>query len=159
MLQLLIVEYHIECRRDLFGNIGMGDFAARAEVTSKDELGTMAESLNAMLDNTLGLIQTREERDAMQTSIQKLLREVSGVADGDLTVEAEVTADMTGAIADSFNLMIGQLRQIERVHRAPVSPRDKRPRGIVDLDIEYRDREPAGLAYYFPSLFPVKCVP
>lgn len=48
----------------------------------------------------------------MQASIQKLLREVSGVADGDLTVEAEVTADMTGAIADSFNLMIGQLREI-----------------------------------------------
>ncbi|MEJ2607487.1 MAG: methyl-accepting chemotaxis protein, partial [Anaerolineales bacterium] len=71
-----------------------------------------SETLNAMLDNTLGLIQTREERDAMQASIQKLLREVSGVADGDLTVEAEVTADMTGAIADSFNLMIGQLREI-----------------------------------------------
>jgi methyl-accepting chemotaxis protein len=92
--------------------IGMGNFGARVEVTSHDELGEMSETLNAMLDNTLGLIQTREERDAMQASIQKLLREVSGVADGDLTVEAEVTADMTGAIADSFNLMIGQLREI-----------------------------------------------
>jgi methyl-accepting chemotaxis protein len=92
--------------------IGMGNFDARVEVTSHDELGETSETLNAMLDNTLGLIQTREERDAMQASIQKLLREVSGVADGDLTVEAEVTADMTGAIADSFNLMIGQLREI-----------------------------------------------
>ena len=94
---------------DLFSNIGMGDFEARAEVTSKDELGTMAESLNAMLDNTLVLIQSREERDAIQASILKLLEEISGLAEGDLTRRAEVTAEMTGAIADSFNAMAEQL--------------------------------------------------
>jgi twitching motility protein PilJ len=72
----------------------------------------MTISLNAMLDNILGLIQTREERDTMQASVVKLLDEVSGVAEGDLTAEAEVTADVTGAIADSFNYMIDQLREI-----------------------------------------------
>ena len=97
---------------DLFSNIGMGDFEARAEVTSKDELGTMAESLNAMLDNTLVLIQSREERDAIQASILKLLKEISGLAEGDLTRRAEVTAEMTGAIADSFNTMAEQLSDV-----------------------------------------------
>jgi methyl-accepting chemotaxis protein len=97
---------------DLLGDIGVGDFGARAPVRSNDEMGRLAVSLNAMLDNTLALIQTREERDTMQASVRKLLEEVSGVADGDLTVEAEVTADMTGAIADSFNYMITQLRDI-----------------------------------------------
>ena len=97
---------------DLFSQIGMGNYEARAEVTTGDEVGAMATSLNAMLDNTLTLIQTREERDAMQSSIMKLLDEISGVAEGDLTAEAEVTADISGAIADSFNLMIGQLRDI-----------------------------------------------
>ena len=97
---------------ELFSAIGIGEFQARAEVTSGDELGTLANSLNAMLDNTLTLIQTREERDAMQASVMKLLEEVSGVAEGDLTAEAEVTADVTGAIADSFNFMISQLREI-----------------------------------------------
>jgi twitching motility protein PilJ len=72
----------------------------------------MAASLNAMLDNTLALLQTREERDEMQTSIMRLLDEVSDVAEGDLTQEAEVSADMTGAIADAFNYMIQQLRDI-----------------------------------------------
>ena len=65
-----------------------------------------------MLDSTLGLIQSREERDSIQTNIQKLLEEISGVADGDLTKEAEVTEEITGAIADSFNTMIGELRTI-----------------------------------------------
>ena len=97
---------------DLFSNVGLGDFEARAEVTSEDELGEMANNLNSMLDNTLNLIQSQEEKDHIQNAIQKLLTEVADVADGDLTAEAEVTADMTGAIADSFNYMIEQLRNI-----------------------------------------------
>jgi len=97
---------------DLFAQIGAGNLKARAPVVSRDELGTMAVSLNSMLDNTLTLIQSREERDRIQGSIRKLLEEVSGVAEGDLSGQAEVTPDVTGAIADSFNVMIAELRRI-----------------------------------------------
>ena len=97
---------------DTFSQIGMGNFGARAQVASKDELGRMANSLNAMLDNTLALIQTREDRDAMQDSVVKLLDEIGALAEGDLTKRAEVTADMTGAIADSFNVMAEQLGRV-----------------------------------------------
>ena len=97
---------------DMFGNIGIGDFEARADVLTNDELGEMAESLNAMLDNTLTLIQSREERDAIQESIMKLLTEISDLADGDLTARAEVTEEITGAIADSFNSMAEQLSRV-----------------------------------------------
>jgi len=97
---------------DLFGDIGIGDFDARTKVTSEDELGVMARSLNAMLDNTLTLIQTSEDRDAMQAAVMKLLEEISGLADGDLTVRAEVTEDFTGAIADSFNDMAEELSRV-----------------------------------------------
>jgi len=44
----------------------------------------------------------------------KLLDEISGLAEGDLTGRAEVTADFTGAIADSFNVMTEQLSQVVR---------------------------------------------
>lgn len=97
---------------NLFNEIGMGQFDSRAEVISQDELGTMANSLNAMLDNTLNLIQSREERDAMQESIMKLLAEISALTEGDLTARAEVTEQITGAIADSFNAMAEQLTGI-----------------------------------------------
>ncbi|MBI4748480.1 MAG: HAMP domain-containing protein [Acidobacteria bacterium] len=96
----------------LFNAIGIGDFDTRAEVYSEDELGQMTTSLNAMLENILSLIQSQEEREQIQNSIMKLLDEIAGVAEGDLTQEAEVTAEMTGAIADSFNFMIGELRRI-----------------------------------------------
>ncbi len=92
--------------------IAAGDYKARANVTSEDELGQVAKGLNGMLDNTVSLISSREERDQIQASIMKLLNDVSGVAEGDLTKEAEVSADMTGSIADSFNFMIEELRRI-----------------------------------------------
>ncbi len=92
--------------------VGVGDIKSRVEHPSGSELGMIARSLNSMLDNTVALVQSRDERDQMQRSIMKLLDEVSGVAEGDLTVEAEVTADMTGALADSFNFMIIELRRI-----------------------------------------------
>ncbi len=96
----------------IFDKISVGDYSARAQVTSNDELGNMARSLNTMLDNIFELIQTREERNTMQASLMKLLDDVSGIADGDLSKEAEVTQDFTGAIADAFNFAIMQLRQI-----------------------------------------------
>ena len=95
-----------------FESIRVGDYAARADTFYNDELGQMAGALNTTLDNTVSLIQSREERDNIQHSIMKLLDEVSGVAEGDLRKEAEVTSDITGAIADSFNYMIVELRQL-----------------------------------------------
>jgi methyl-accepting chemotaxis protein len=96
----------------LFNEIGMGNFNARSKVISRDELGTMAQSLNSMLDNTLHLIQSNEERDKMQDAIMKLLMDISVLTEGDLTIRAEVTEDMTGAIADSFNTMAEQLSRL-----------------------------------------------
>ncbi|MCH9649549.1 MAG: methyl-accepting chemotaxis protein [Deltaproteobacteria bacterium] len=98
--------------QEVFSRIGIGDFQARVDVVSQDEVGQVAENLNAMLDNTMVLIQSQEDRDKMQGSVMKLLDEVSGVAEGDLTREAEVTPEITGAIADSFNFMISELRDL-----------------------------------------------
>jgi len=98
----------------LFEQIGKGNYDARTEVVSNDELGSMATTLNAMLDNVTVLIQSQAERDAIQNSIMKLLEEISSLTEGDLTARAEVTEDMTGAIADSFNAMTDQLSDIIR---------------------------------------------
>jgi len=47
-----------------------------------------------------------------QEAILKLLDEMSSLADGDLTVQASVTEDITGAIADAVNFAIEQLREL-----------------------------------------------
>jgi len=96
----------------VFAQIGDGNYDSRAEVKSNDELGRMAASLNDTLDKTVTLIQTSDERDSIQQSLKKLLEEVSDVADGNLTIEAEVSEGFTGAIADAFNFMIAELRDV-----------------------------------------------
>jgi twitching motility protein PilJ len=96
----------------LLDEISRGNYQARTEVVSNDELGVMASTLNGMLDNITVLIQSQEERDTIQESIMKLLEEISALTDGDFTGRAEVTEDMTGAIADSFNAMADQFSDI-----------------------------------------------
>ncbi|HYB66099.1 MAG TPA: methyl-accepting chemotaxis protein [Steroidobacteraceae bacterium] len=51
-----------------------------------------------------------EENDRNQQAILRLLDELSSLADGDLTVQATVTEDITGAIADSINYAVDALR-------------------------------------------------
>ncbi|HEX5459812.1 MAG TPA: methyl-accepting chemotaxis protein [Steroidobacteraceae bacterium] len=52
----------------------------------------------------------RQENDRNQQAILRLLDELSSLADGDLTVQATVTEDITGAIADSINYAVDALR-------------------------------------------------
>jgi len=52
----------------------------------------------------------RRESDRNQQAILRLLDELSSLADGDLTVQATVTEDITGAIADSINYAVDALR-------------------------------------------------
>jgi twitching motility protein PilJ len=52
----------------------------------------------------------RDSSDRNQQAILRLLDELSSLADGDLTVQATVTEDVTGAIADSINYAIEALR-------------------------------------------------
>ncbi len=93
--------------------ISAGDYAVRAPVTSDDELGQVAVTVNTMVDQIVANTRAQEAQNAaLQTQIVKLLGEISSVAEGDLTVEAEVSADALGAVADSFNYMIVELRQI-----------------------------------------------
>jgi twitching motility protein PilJ len=53
-----------------------------------------------------------EQNERNQTAILRLLDELSNLADGDLTVQATVTEDITGAIADSINYAIEALREL-----------------------------------------------
>jgi twitching motility protein PilJ len=109
-----------------------GNYQARAKVATKDELGQMATSFNAMLDRITSLVTSEEERDLMQKRLMNFLVLVSDVGKGDLTKRGEVTADMFGNLADGFNLMIQRFGQLlkqvreaaERVNKSAGTLRD-----------------------------------
>jgi twitching motility protein PilJ len=54
----------------------------------------------------------RRVNDANQAAILRLMNELQTVAEGDLTQQATVTEDITGAIADSVNYTVEELRTL-----------------------------------------------
>lgn len=93
--------------------ITKGDTSARSVIRGRDEISLVAASMNNMLDNIVRLIQESQSRHAaLQAQIEKLVSEVSGVGEGDLRIQAEVTTDDLGVLADSFNYMVEELSSL-----------------------------------------------
>ena len=112
-----------EATKDLqsqFDAVSQGNLNVNATVYSEGELGQLASSFNQMarviLTTTSEAQRKAEEQEQAKEDLQRqvirLLDDVEGAARGDLTVQAEVTADVLGAVADSFNLTIQNLREI-----------------------------------------------
>jgi twitching motility protein PilJ len=57
-------------------------------------------------------LEAKRINEANQTAILRLMNELQGVAEGDLTREATVTEDITGVIADSVNYTVEELRSL-----------------------------------------------
>lgn len=110
-----------------FEAVSQGNLSATATVFSEDEFGKLATGFNQMSRVILTTTSEAQRKAAeqeqakedLQRQVIRLLDDVEGAARGDLTVQAEVTADVLGAVADSFNLTIQNLREIvQQVTRA-----------------------------------------
>jgi len=80
-------------------------------------IAAIALALAAVLHRSLAALRRAADLQARQNernqqAILRLLDELSSLADGDLTVQATVTEDITGAIADSINYAIEALREL-----------------------------------------------
>lgn len=58
------------------------------------------------------VFRVEEENQRNQAAILRLMDELSIIASGDLTAQAVVTEEITGAIADSINVTVGQLQSV-----------------------------------------------
>ncbi len=83
---------------------GIRSVAARQQ--AEDALSTALGQASEMASSEAA------QNQLLQRQIVQLLDEVSSVAEGNLTVQAEVHDGALGAVADSFNYMIAELRQI-----------------------------------------------
>jgi len=110
----------IDDLQNQFEFIYEGNFNVRAKVRSEDELGALTQRFNYISQVILTATSEAQERAAttekvrekLQRQVIRLLDDVEGASRGDLTVQAEVTADELGAVADAFNLTIQNLREI-----------------------------------------------
>ena len=90
----------------LLGGVGLlrlyvRDQAERAEAAEGQRMNAEREQQEAKRVN-----------DANQAAILRLMNELQAVAEGDLTQQATVTEDITGAIADSVNYTVEELRTL-----------------------------------------------
>ncbi|MCU1289393.1 MAG: methyl-accepting chemotaxis sensory transducer [Acidobacteria bacterium] len=106
------ISVYLQEKAAIARQIAAGDLSAR--VKPRSDADDAGHAFQEMIDKLCSLVQTQDERDRLENSIRKLLNEVSEVAAGDLTVQAEVSPEMTGAIADAFNLMTRELRSLIR---------------------------------------------
>ena len=105
-----------------FDDVYQGNLNAKATVYAKDEFGQLSTGFNRMTRVILTTTQeaqrraeeTEQAKEDLQRQVIRLLDDVEGAARGDLTVQATVTADVLGAVADAFNLTIQSLREIVR---------------------------------------------
>ena len=123
-LQLLIsqIKRSLNDLQSQFDHLSEGNFNAKATIYSEDEFGQLANRFNQMakvvvtttLEAQRRAAETERGREDLQRQVIRLLDDVEGAARGDLTVEAEVSADVLGAVADAFNSTIQNLREIVR---------------------------------------------
>jgi twitching motility protein PilJ len=70
----------------------------------------IALGLHLLVDARRREADSKAQNEVNQQAILRLLDEMGDLADGDLTVQATVTEDITGAIADSINYAVDALR-------------------------------------------------
>lgn len=92
---------------------------ARAAAVFHDQYGELQQGYRYPQDETTetgsrddSLTDAERVNQANQAAILRLMDELQGIAEGDLTREATVTEDLTGAIADSINFTVEQLRAL-----------------------------------------------
>jgi methyl-accepting chemotaxis protein len=113
------IQDRLQALVDVCRRFTAGDRSVRAIVTGDDEFAMLSMSINMLLDSqgfaSAGAtvpVSGSNDAAALQAQIEKLLQEVSAVGDGDLRVQAEVTPDTLGVLADSFNYMIEELAKV-----------------------------------------------
>ena len=83
-----------------------------SSIQQKDGRNRRSVAESQMLDAERLQQDARRVNDANQAAILRLMNELQTVAEGDLTQQATVTEDITGAIADSVNYTVEELRTL-----------------------------------------------
>jgi len=99
--------------------VGQGDLSKLVPVTSRDEIGQLAETFNETIVELRSKVHSETERDEerrkreeLQRNITRFLDTAMEVAKGDLTKRGDVTPDVLGSVVDAINVMVEEIATI-----------------------------------------------
>jgi len=99
--------------------VGQGDLSKLVPVTSRDEIGQLAETFNETIVELRSKVQSETERDEERRKREELQRNITSfldtameVAKGDLTKRGDVTPDVLGSVVDAINVMVEEIATI-----------------------------------------------
>ncbi len=89
-----------------------GRIGERVKVAGRDEIADVSLAVNAMVDTIVGLLEeTRQQRDALTGAAEHLFTDMRIVNAGDLRINATVSNDPIGMLANAFNFTVGRFRR------------------------------------------------
>ena len=100
--------------------VAEGNLDVRAKLQGTLETRTLADNFNTLLNRVQGLIQEQttlareqqQQKEKLEKEIYQLLDEVEGAVEGDLTVRANLSSMEMSTVADLFNAIIDNLKDI-----------------------------------------------
>lgn len=93
--------------------VTLGNLSVRTAMDSTNEFGQVALSLDNLLNDRLDALATAEKSSStLNTSIIGLLHTVAALSQKDLTVQAVVTEDVAGTVADALNQLTTEMASV-----------------------------------------------
>jgi len=136
----------------VFGLLALATVAALMQVLLRGSRRRALEAEAQRLEAQRLEQAAKRANEQNQAAILRLMNELQEVADGNLTVQATVTEDITGAIADSVNYTVEELRGLvgrinetaEQVDSASTEARDIATRLMTSSESQARDIKDTG---------------
>jgi methyl-accepting chemotaxis protein len=96
----------IEKLTSTVNKLSAGDYSARSQLTTGDEMEALSKQFDGMLDERIAtLAAAQQENETLNDSIVGLLEGVFRLSQRDLTVKVPVKEDVTGSLADALNAL------------------------------------------------------
>ncbi len=120
----------VKILKDTVTKIAQGQYEARTNIDSNDEIGQFAKEFDNLLDERVtNLANSEKQKEQLNDSVIALLGTVSRLSNRDLTAKAPVTEDLTGPLADALNMLTAETAKVllkvntisEQVNRASVT--------------------------------------
>jgi len=94
--------------------VAEGDLNQKMEISSSDELGTLANAFNQMVSNLREMMKNEQTvKEYLEQQVQLFSLVVSKAAEGDLTTQIKISSnDEMGKLAAAFNKMMENLRKL-----------------------------------------------